>query len=91
LDVLVYGRVAFCGLNADGTHFTSPRNGLDSILGGVWFGVNCRRRWLHHRQRRFDEEVVAMGVLDCHLRGDDDPRVLTDVGAFWLSQLDGPS
>jgi hypothetical protein len=30
-----------------------------------------------------------MGVLECHVPGDDDPRILTDVGAFWLSQIQG--
>jgi hypothetical protein len=31
----------------------------------------------------------AMGVLECHLPDNHTPKVLTDVGAFWLSQLQG--
>lgn len=30
-----------------------------------------------------------MGVLECHLPDLDTPRVLADVGAFWLSQAQG--
>jgi hypothetical protein len=30
-----------------------------------------------------------MGVLECRLPGVASPRVLTDVGAFWLSQFQG--
>jgi hypothetical protein len=32
-----------------------------------------------------------MGVLECQLPGVDTPRILTDVGAFWLSQFQGRS
>lgn len=39
----------------------------------------------------FEVKVVRNGVLGCHLRDGGDIRVLTDVGAFWLSQSQGRS
>jgi hypothetical protein len=51
--------------------------------------VLCCRRLFRRPHQRFDEEVIALGVLECQLRDLDTPRVLTDIGAFWVSQSQG--